>query len=379
MNTLLRIVTLLGLLSAPVCNGMQPREICSIVYQKDPRMFFPLLPVELLHLILGMTPLHRACNAGDLEAVKGCLGRIKSPLELNARDIFGRTPFYVACERGHHDIAELLFAFGVAYAQELLTLRSNDGLTPFFVACANGHSQVVQFLLKLDQPLFLSVLNSKVRSLLSIGETASFVAAQNDIIRKMLDHELGAVHNIIDIKEPCNGEAPLFVAARNGHNAIVKLLLDQESNKGAAYLDLNARDFFGRTPFYVACERGHHDIAELLFTACADYAKRSNDGLTPFFASCANGHYQVVEFLLKCNHYLISTCEEPLFSPCNGQTPLFIASTNGHFDIVDLLLDQESDKVAAIMKPCNGVTSLSIVRLNGHTRIVELFLRAGCI
>ena len=105
MNTLLRIVTFLGLFSAPVCNGMQPREICSYCISKRSPYVLSSTTSGVVAFNFGDDSAHRACNAGDLEAVKGCLGRIKSPLELNARDIFGRTPFYVACERGHHDIS----------------------------------------------------------------------------------------------------------------------------------------------------------------------------------------------------------------------------------------------------------------------------------
>ncbi|PVH68556.1 ankyrin, partial [Cadophora sp. DSE1049] len=56
------------------------------------------------------------------------------------------------------------------------------------------------------------------------------------------------------------GWTPLWWAARNGHEAIVKLLL--ETGK----VEVDAKDEDGRTPLSWAAENGHEAIVKLLNT-----------------------------------------------------------------------------------------------------------------
>ena len=53
------------------------------------------------------------------------------------------------------------------------------------------------------------------------------------------------------------GQTPLSWAARDGHEAIVKLLLE----KGA---DIKAKDNNGQTPLSWAAEKGHEAVVKLL-------------------------------------------------------------------------------------------------------------------
>ena len=66
-----------------------------------------------------------------------------------------------------------------------------------------------------------------------------------------------------DSKDKYGGETPLSRAARNGHEAVVKLLLE----KGA---DLESKEKYDRTPLSRAAENGHEAVVKLLLEKGAE-------------------------------------------------------------------------------------------------------------
>ena len=60
-----------------------------------------------------------------------------------------------------------------------------------------------------------------------------------------------------------NGETPLILAAREGNNEFVALLVEHQAN-------VNQADNFQRTALYYAGERGYNEITEILLAAGAE-------------------------------------------------------------------------------------------------------------
>ena len=61
----------------------------------------------------------------------------------------------------------------------------------------------------------------------------------------------------VNAKDYWMQSTPLHAAARNGHEAMTRLLV-------GAGADVNAKDYWGKTPLDVATNRGHAGVMKLL-------------------------------------------------------------------------------------------------------------------
>ncbi|KFY95102.1 hypothetical protein V500_02953 [Pseudogymnoascus sp. VKM F-4518 (FW-2643)] len=90
-----------------------------------------------------------------------------------------------------------------------------------------------------------------------------------------------------------DGWTPLLLATRNGHEAVVKLLLDSD------IVDVDSKDGEGRTPLLWAAENGHEAVVKLLLDKGAKLESEDSDGRTPLWCAAEKGHEAVVKLLLN--------------------------------------------------------------------------------
>ncbi|KAI9661218.1 MAG: hypothetical protein M1821_009545 [Bathelium mastoideum] len=171
----------------------------------------------------------------------------------------------------------------------------------------------------------------------------------------------------VDPKDDSYGRTPLSWAAGNGHEAVVRLLL--ETGK----VDIESRDIkFGRTPLMWAAKRGHEAVVRLLLeTGRVDIESKDDKyGRTPLSWAAGSGHEAVVRLLLETGKADIESKDNEY-----GRTPLLWAVAIGHEVVVRLLL--EIGKADIESKDNNGQTPLSWAAERGRETVVRLLLKTG--
>jgi hypothetical protein len=176
-----------------------------------------------------------------------------------------------------------------------------------------------------------------------------------------------------------HGRTALSYAAEQGHEVIVKLLLD------TGIADADIRDQDGRTPLYHAAAGGCEAVVKLLLdTGKVDIDARDNGCWTPLSRAVDKGHEVIVKLLLDTGKVDVDTKDwgdPPVLSldgdwDCwNCRTPLSWAAENGHETVVKLLLD--TGKVDIDTRDQDGRTPLSLAAKQGHEAVVRMLRDSG--
>ncbi|UKZ55877.1 hypothetical protein TrVGV298_009701 [Trichoderma virens] len=147
------------------------------------------------------------------------------------------------------------------------------------------------------------------------------------VVKQLLDN--GAD---LECKDKEYGRTLLSWAAQYGHEAVVRLLLE----KGA---DIESKDKeYGRTPLAHAARRGHEAVARMLLEKGANMESRSKSGRTPLSWAARRGHEAIVGLLLEKGADLESREME------YGRTPMSWATRYEHWAVARLLLEKGADQ-----------------------------------
>ncbi|KAG8415900.1 hypothetical protein J3459_013961 [Metarhizium acridum] len=153
---------------------------------------------------------------------------------------------------------------------------------------------------------------------------------------------------------------PLSVAARHGHKAIVQLLLEKNA-------DINAGEKDGSTALMLAAIHGHDTVMELLLENKADMNAKDIHGRTALLHAVIAEEENMVALLLAHN-------ADPDMRDKNGKTALLIAAESGEEAVVKLLLDYNADVSA---KDEYGNTALLVATFAANYKLVQLLLAHG--
>jgi ankyrin repeat protein len=164
----------------------------------------------------------------------------------------------------------------------------------------------------------------------------------------------------LEVKNNHQGETPLSLAAKHGHEAVVHQLLDQ-----GAKVESNGKN--SSTPLSLAAWKGHEAVVRLLLEWDAKADSKDASGNTPLSLAARNGYEAIVRLLVEQDAKVDSENIE-------GYTPLSLSVMYGYEPVVRLLLERDA-KVDS--KDTSGHTPLSLAARNGYETIVRLLLEHG--
>ncbi|KAK1409511.1 hypothetical protein QVD17_36037 [Tagetes erecta] len=160
------------------------------------------------------------------------------------------------------------------------------------------------------------------------------------------------------------GETALYTAAEKGHLEVVKELL-KYSNKET----ITRKSRLEFDTLHIAASQGHDAVVQLLLDHDPSLCQtRSQGNATPLITAATRGHTAVVKELLSKDRSLID------ISRSNGKNALHLAARSGHVEIVKALLDK--DPLLARRTDKKGQTALHMAVKGVSSEVVKLLLEA---
>ena len=191
------------------------------------------------------------------------------------------------------------------------------------------------------------------------GNTAILWAARNGhgaIVQILLKLE-GVRPNIADN----GGQTPLSWAAKNRCEDVVKMLIERED------VTPNTADREGRTPLLWATQEGHEGVVKMLLErGDVNPDTADEDDITPLLWAVMLGDQSIVRIILDRKGATPNTADK------DGTTPLLWAAKNGCQGIVEMLLERED--IAPNTVDRDGQTPLSWAVRMGYMGIVKTLL-----
>jgi ankyrin repeat protein len=185
---------------------------------------------------------------------------------------------------------------------------------------------------------------------------------ENDKVEKFLKDYPSAVDAKAD-----NGRTALMVAAANGNQSTVELLLKNNANPLETTL-------LGRTALKDANREGQREIAAILKKASRDWNKSPKvkqpalQEVNDFNVAARRGDDAAVEKFLQQHPSIIDAEAD------NGLTALIVAAFNGQKSTVALLLENGADPDK---KTAEGRTALKAANREGQTEIAAMLKEAS--
>ena len=249
-------------------------------------------------------------------------------------------------------------------ANSILNANSNQTETPseqFLKYIEQGEVSYVKEVLKQNPALDVN------RPRAANNKTALYIACERgyaDVAKFLLDKKADA--GICDTEKgtlrSSTKYSPLTIAARNGHLAVVKVLL-------SSGIDIEARDDGNRTALYAAAAGNKPDVVRFL---CESNAKVNilarRNSWSPLSAAIHEGYVEVVKTLLKYGKGI------DLEMRIEGKTVLYDAVKANRPDIVRLLCESN----AKVNVFCNeSDTPLTIAAEEGFIEVIRVLLKYG--
>ncbi|KAJ5760777.1 hypothetical protein N7520_007933 [Penicillium odoratum] len=349
------------------------------------------------YLVGKASPLYHASFAN-----LPCLAKwlLKNGADINAEGYLIPTALYVAAQKGHREIMELLLEHNAGIntrSQPLVhsvfpapTLLSNNaeidskirqgGRIALLAASAQGQEDMVRLLLE----------NGADPLLCSFGNGYSIHAASHG-------NHIGIVKLLLERGADANSETdimkdtPLYIASHAGFKELATVLIEGGAHINKLSGTLGSR----KAALITACMMNHLDMVELLLEKGADVNIQGAD--FALHCACKNDYLEMVQLLVKYGadvnikgnygNALAYSCSLDIvqFLIIHGadvnakgeaSNALVRASEQDHLDIVLVLIETGADVDAKGRNERHG-NALFKASCEGNYEIVELLLESG--
>ncbi len=267
-----------------------------------------------------MTPLHRAIDAGNLEAASLL---ISSGADVNAVNYKTETPLHMAANAGNADAVRLLLKHNADP-----TLREMRDRIPLFLACNWGDD--------LETVKLLIDAGSDVNDKNSRGEIvliSTLYYGKKEIIDLLIDSGATIPDDEATLRRV------LYITASNG--------MERPFNIAQEKSETQHIEWWTGIPMHACARGGSVTIARKLMEKEIDFKNKNRYGITPLHIAAENGRMELLEFLLSNG--------ADMDTPSNlGKTALHYASENGHDDLVTLLTSKGASQVAPKFPDLSG-------------------------
>ena len=231
---------------------------------------------------------------------------------LLARDAAGRTPLHYGAQYGFKIVCQVIIQhlqawklFRVEGGIDGSEWQDNEGWAPLHLSVVGGHPLTTKALLDAENwqgsnetKATLRRNQPKSSAVLAMAVKANFL----DIVRLLIDAE-------VDINyQDQQGETALHVAARYGHDACAKSLLEG-SPLQKAKTELTEYTY-GWTPLFIASVDGNAGVVELLIEVGADADRIDSSGWTAKEHASLRGHIEIARLLAEVTATAESTPSE---------------------------------------------------------------------
>lgn len=181
------------------------------------------------------------------------------------------------------------------------------------------------------------------------------------------------VNEILDdpVEERDTQCTPLIIASLNGHENVVKVLLQtyKPDLEIEGVVEFGGCSIEGTSALWCAAGFGHINVVRTLVGYGADVNHPTRSYSTPLRASCFHGRLDIVRFLVDHG-------SDVNISNRFNNTCLMIAAYKGHLDIVQYLLSLKCDPNSTAK--CGG-TALHFAAETGHLEIFKTLLEHGAM
>ncbi|XP_052792862.1 protein fem-1 homolog B-like [Mya arenaria] len=208
----------------------------------------------------------------------------------------------------------------------------------------------------------IELLKTKVFQAARDGRAISIFSMLWNLDRETVVNEVLNHHT----SEQGQWTTPLIIAARNGQDKVVLILLSNfnANVEQTGTVKFDGFSIEGATPLWCAAGAGHHNIVKMLIEHGANVNHTTATNSTPLRAACFDGRLDIVKYLIE-NKADVSIANR------YKNTCLMISCYKGHKDVVQFLLDSGAPMDERAL--C-GATALHFSAECGHVDIVKLLV-----